>query len=573
MSEPPKVPPAGESRGSQETGLKRVLSFQQPARASVPEARWAWYWALLTLFLASLPYLFALLVAVPHQFFIGVIQHSDDAYVYLSWMRQAMEGQATFLNRFTTEPQPGGFFNVYFLLLGNFSRFTGIPLLVTFHLARVGFGLAFLIRAYRLLRRLFADENERKAAFLLLCFSSGLGWLFPRAWMASPTDLWQAEANTFISLYLNPLFAVSLWLMVLIFESLWAARQTGRIASGLVAGIAALFLANIHSYDILTVWAVWAVFLQALLLADRSLSGRDVRAALLLILLPIPAVLHQYLFFLHNPLFRKRALVETLSPGLHWYLLGLGLLIPLGFAGAWVLRKKTEKVSPTLLFLMTWAVVGLAVAYLPLSFQRKLVMGSHIPWAFLSGVGLVYLANHFRISWKAAVAAGVLLTSLTQFRWFYLSMQYIQVNNTESNARIFLSPAEISAIRWLSRNAENQGVLSAPLPIGGVAGYLPGLAGVASYAGHWGETPEFAAKMRETLRFYSSAMTDDERRAFLRRANIRFVYSSLVEREAIRLLPSSGADTAPADLVQMSNLRLAYVAGEGNEAVMIFRVQ
>ena len=558
--------------------IPRIADPKTAAARAAAERRWVWRWAVVALLITCLPYLFALAVAVPSRFFVGSLHLPDDSYVYLAWMRQAQEGRLTFTDRFTTDPQSGGFFNLLFLLLGWGSRLTGVPGVWVFHVARVVFGIAFLLVAHRLLCRLLPDERARRAAFLLLCFSAGLGWLFPRDVMRSPTDLWQAETNTFLSLYLNPLFAAALWLMALTFERLWAARESGRLGPAAAAGVAALVLANIHSYDILIVWAVWAAFLAVAAALRLGVRRSDLLAGGILFVLPLPAVWQQWRFYATDPVFHARVLTATPSPALIWYLLGLGLLVPLGAAGCRLLAMEDDKgARAACAFLAAWAVVGLAIPYLPFAFQRKLAMGIHLPWAIFAGVGLSRLAGAARarpgIRWSGAVLLGVLATAPTLGRWYARALQNIEDNWCEGYARIFLSGDEADAMRWLSRNAGGEATLAAPLQLGGVAGYLPALAGVATYAGHWGETPDFPARLREARRFYSSAMTDEERRILLRRAGIRYVYWSAAERIAAVGGQAGPEGPSPADLSQMAGLRQVFQAGAGDQAVIVFRVE
>ena len=59
---------------------------------------------------------------------------------------------------------------------------------------------------------------------LVICFSAGLGWI-PGLWetgsLGGPVDKWQPEAITFLSLYIFPLFIVSLLLMIVCCQA-WA---------------------------------------------------------------------------------------------------------------------------------------------------------------------------------------------------------------------------------------------------------------------------------------------------------------------------------------------------------------
>ena len=49
--------------------------------------------------------------------------------------------------------------------------------------------------------------------------------------------------------------------------------------------------------------------------------------------------------------------------------------------GAWHLRHRPHRCGD---FLITWFIITLAMAYLPVSFQRKMIEGAHIPLALLA---------------------------------------------------------------------------------------------------------------------------------------------------------------------------------------------
>src|SRR5206468_3459306 len=108
-------------------------------------------------------------------------------------------------------------FNLFFLALGWLSALLHVPPTVMYQAARVVLGVALLRAVWWLLEMWLADPRARRAAFLCVCFSAGLGWM-PGLWeqgiLRGPADTWQPEAVTFLSLYLFPLFVVSLLLMV-----------------------------------------------------------------------------------------------------------------------------------------------------------------------------------------------------------------------------------------------------------------------------------------------------------------------------------------------------------------------
>src|SRR2546428_5312103 len=150
-----------------------------------------------------------------HAWYCGFAYDIADSSVYHSWIRQASDGYFFQHNLFTTKPQSGKQFNIFFFFLGFLVRITSLPIPVIYHLARFLLGIAFLCAVWWLLGLLLAHQRARMAAFLITCFSSGLGWL-PPLWdlplLESSVDTWQPEAITFLALYFSPLFAVAMLL-------------------------------------------------------------------------------------------------------------------------------------------------------------------------------------------------------------------------------------------------------------------------------------------------------------------------------------------------------------------------
>src|SRR5437016_8025916 len=226
-----------------------------------------------------LPYLFGYsLLGLNPRFgwYSWLAYNLDDSCVYLSWMRQAADGHLFQRNLFTTEPQIGHQINLFFLALGSFARVTHLPLIAVWHGARIVLGVALIRAVYGIIESLVTHPRARIAALLFVCFSAGLGWV-PGLWaetgFAAPVDVWQPEAITFLSLYLNPLYLASLLLMVGVLHGLDRAEQTGRIKLALVAGMCGVLLGNIHTYDVITVAAIWVVFLVVKAILAGSVDG------------------------------------------------------------------------------------------------------------------------------------------------------------------------------------------------------------------------------------------------------------------------------------------------------------
>jgi hypothetical protein len=543
------------------------------------EVRWAVTWALVVMLITCLPYLYTATLAPPGTSFSGLLYAADDHCVYLSWEQQGAQGQFRMRNLFTGESQRGIYLSLLSWVLGSVARFTGLPLILVHHGARVLFGALTLVLAYRLFAFFTPDVGTRRAAFWFAAFSAGFGWLFQRPVVTGQdvVDLWQPEAITFLCLYVNGLFCVALSLMLGIFILLLAAEgANGRRRWGCVvgAGLLGLLLGNIHSYDVITVAGVWAAFVTARGVAARRFPGRSLGDAVVAGLVALPSTLYQYYLYRTEPVFRMRADDKFLSPPLTSYLLGYGLVLLLAVGGAlWLLRRARRDGQPLgqRLFPLTWAVAGFAIPYLPFAFQRKLLLGAHLPLAFLAAMGAMALARRFtpdavEVSAEASratrssrhgdtetrkttrrrggekgrgssprwapgiVVAGLLLATVPTNLYFMKRDVAMATREGKDLNELpaFWSQADLDAMRWARRNLPADGLIFCST----VSGRLfPALAGRPVYVGHWSETPHANERMRDTVAFYRAAnATSAQRRAFLQARGIRYVYQGTVER-------------------------------------------
>jgi hypothetical protein len=521
--------------------------------------------------LTCLPYGIVWFYLPLNHVFPGILFNSDDHGVYFAWMRQAQDGQLLFRNLFTTEPQRGVYFHAYFLLLGWLSRLPGLDIPLAYHLGRLVCGTVTLALVYRLGAFFTADVFSRRCIFWVTALSAGLGWLF---WLDSarpmaPVDVWQPEAVTFASLYTNGLFAVSLALMLGVVVCLLLAETRGwRWAAG--AGLCGLLLGNVHSYDVIHLAVVWAAYLLLRWAVSRRFPARETGFALLAAAVASPSVLYMAWLYLAEPVFRSRADIETISGPIRLYLLGYGLLVPLALWGAALLwpseRRRDEENTGTaititnydhdyekgrtetwdrrpetdLRFLLpiAWFLMGLIPAYLPFAFQRKMIMGYHLPVALLAGLALAELARRLAGSVgrpkAASLVAGavVAVLSVSNVRYMWRDVQVAlteQVTSTGAHP-VYWPDSDIRAFEWAGRQP-GPGALMA-LPFNGVL--APAYSGRPVYAGHWGETPRFGLRVRESVAFYRGDWSSEERHRFLTKNAIRWVVLSPLERASVR---------------------------------------
>src|SRR6185436_530631 len=151
---------------------------------------------------------------------------------------------------YTAEPHPARFFNPLFLAQGWLQRLTGLGPGAVFQLTRLAAALALFTALLRLIATLFPAEAERRAAFLLVCCSGGLGFLAP--WFpacGTSADINGAEMTTFFSFYQQAHFTVALALIAVMARALPEALATGSLRAACAAGTAHLLLDAVHPYD------------------------------------------------------------------------------------------------------------------------------------------------------------------------------------------------------------------------------------------------------------------------------------------------------------------------------------
>ena len=300
--------------------------------------------ALVLLFAIFLGYL----LAPAGTTYFGFPYNTDDHMVYAAWMRQAMAGHFFFDNRFTTDPQPGLTVHLYFFLLGQVARITGIAWAT--HLARIGLGVGFALLLFRLIKRLGLELYTNKLALILAMVGGGLGFLVwhdfghdlvrdSSQWMAGitggklPTDVWLPEGYVFPSLLTNSLFALALCLIAAVFLCVLQACDRssgwGPVAVGVVAfGI----LMNVHSYDVLLVTLV-LVGLLCTGVARGQVTVFWLTRAVIIGLGAIPAALWFRHVIAADAVFQARADTETFAPGFRAVVVGFLPLLFFGYAG------------------------------------------------------------------------------------------------------------------------------------------------------------------------------------------------------------------------------------------------
>ncbi len=554
--------------------------------------------------LTCVPYLIAATpgYAGPGLHFQGFLWGIDDANVYRSYIRQHATGHFFAWDQYTTEPQNPHFVNLLFLAMGLVCRLTGLSSVLVYHLFRVVGGVILLYLVYLLAAEVGLGRRGQWLTFLLASFSSGLGWIVYRgvtegsltseaANRLAPIDVasgWVAvpEAVTFLTLLTNALFVAGVALMLGVV--LWGVRAAGQGGwrATLTCGALLFLLGNVHTYDVVVLYAVLGLFFLARAATRELAWGQATARYAVLLLTGVPTVAWQYYVQSVDPIWAIKYLVPKTSPPVSGYLLGYGLILGAALIGAVLAVRQRPALAElragrtrgadvaypapprvaTVLVPVIWMLVGFALVYAPLNFQRKLAEGLHVPLCLLAALALERLGRRLSVStFRLAVALFLGVTVPSNIYYLVDGLAHARVNNLDL-AHVFYPPSyltedELAGLRWLGEHTTSADVVMSSVQIGN---YLPTVAPCYVVAGHWDETVRYGRYRSLVSRFYAPSGSPETRRATLRETRAGLVFYGPQERLLQRLLHTlepTGPETAdPA--AGLPELREVFRQGE-----------
>jgi hypothetical protein len=468
-----------------------------------PLWRWAIGWSLVVLVFSCIPYLVAIFMAPEGWQFAGILVNPYDNHSYLAKMQQGFEGSWLLHLTYTPEPHEGVYIYLFYLFLGHMARLTHLPLIIVFHLVRLVAGFTLLMVVFSFIQRITSQANEQRLAFVLLLTAAGLGWLGVIV-HTFPIDLWVPEAFVPYSIYTNPHFPLGLALMVITLQAVvWPKENL--IFYTIFSGLAALTLALVLPFALLTIWAVLAVYLGWLTWRNHRLPWLQLWLVLVTFLFAAPIIFYYYWVSRTNPIIAGWS-AQNITPAPTIIDLGLGLgavgiLAVVG--GCFIIRNKQYLPGEWLVLL--WAVTTLALVYLPIfDLQRRLINGLHIPLCILAAVGLARWLNQLSLSARRRqqiINAAVILGLLgTMFVWAIpLLGLYQSPSESETSALFYLRQQEIDVFKWLRKNTVSDDVILTSTRLGM---FVPEQTGARAFYGHPFETINADHKKALTEAFF-----------------------------------------------------------------------
>jgi hypothetical protein len=481
--------------------------------------------ALAILALSSLPYWVGRASETDELLFRGIYFDEADYAVHISMMQAGSMGDGTYQMRFTDEEHRAAFLRMFYIALGHASRWTGLHVETTFHIARWIFGFIALSCIYQLFQKIFRSVSHARAAFLLGSCGAGAGWLqlilgAPLE-PISPIDFWLIDAYVFFSVSLFPSFSFNLALMGLTLNLFLNYLETGKWQTVLWISLLAALSQTTNPIALATVDMAFAGAVLSLWWRNRKIESRHVLALLAIALAQLPLLSYNYLILNHDPVWSTFTFQnQTLSPPPIFYLWGFApfwLFAPYGIILAFRERNSS------MIAMAAWVFTGFVLVYLPVAIQRRFILGITIPLAALAIYGLGHLIKLTSFLLKRENLTFLTFALLASVSSIYLVLgtsQHIQTLPTEK-----YYPRDFeNALAWLNENATPNDFVLGSIPSSQLTAQRTRL---KVYVGHKMETIQFENKKSYMISFYKGTSPKN----WLTQTRVQWVIYGPYERE------------------------------------------
>jgi hypothetical protein len=430
-----------------------------------------------------------------------------------------------------------------YLALGHVAHWIRADLTTTYHLARLACGLLVLLSAGWWASTLFQSRSARRSAWILVAFSSGLGWLLaliPSAeWQARLVDLRAPEASTFLAAFTAPHFALGIALEALALLAFWRACVSRRwIGWAAASGLAALGLGLVYPFTLPVVYATAGCYvLWSFWRNGRARGKRTLAVSLIVAIIPLPFVLYYAQTFFFDPFWKTTHVAQNVipTPGPLWLIAGYGL--PLAFA-AWGLVLAWKGRSEPWVLIGLWVTLNGLLLYLPLPFRWRLANGWHFALALLAALGLErgavprlsqWVSGTHRVRWDTGSTDTLrrVLLILTVPSTLMVALLGVRIAQMQPGFPYYGPRDELRAMDWLAEHVDFQDVVLAAYPTGNV---LPTRALCRTVVGQQFTTLDPMEKLASLASFYDAETSSAERQAILERYGVTIVYHGRWER-------------------------------------------
>jgi hypothetical protein len=478
----------------------------------ISPAEWRWVMIVggILVLLAFVPLLWVILFGQSEWRLMGTLPNFWDGASYFSKMRLGFEGQWLVTFQHTAETHSGAFIQTLYPLLGHISRWTSIPFLVLFHVARAFAALFMYVALYQLGAMVWSRVTARRLFFGIAAVGSGFGWLF--SFVVSNTDFPDfallPEAYPFFSSLMNAHFPLTIACLALLAGLCIGAfrpgadRNVAQRYGWAIAAVLSFALCVLYPQSLVPFAGALLMVVAVQMLRRRKVSAYVLRYPLAVILPAIPFGLYILAIVSANPAMQEwnRQNVTAAPPPLA-FLVGFGL--PLLLAVPAILRAVRRFDSDGDRLMLFWLLCMIVAIYLPTNIQRRFAVGMMIPIAYFATWALMdfWLPKIRRTLQRPAVIAVIATMAISPFLLLILLSTRI-ASQPQSASGVLLQSDYADAFAWLDqRGNDDTVILAAP----SVSAWIPAYTGHRVIYGHPYETLYADERLAQVQQWYSTS--------------------------------------------------------------------
>lgn len=466
--------------------------------------------------ISSLPYTYGSLSSKKDLYFLGrSVVNGADTYPLLANIESARQGKIILPNLYSIESKTPFMIRPTYLFLGNVATVLRLESITAYHVGKFSLAVVFVFVLWKFIGLFINTKKKKWIALIIVLLSSGFGY-FVKNDLPLSIDLWVPESNTFFSLIESPHFiSAQIFLLCALYFLYKYSKNLRKTTYLLISSLFASFLILEHPFMIPFVF----VYVPLSLLITQGKKGlqmfKNIVLYFLLPLLTTSVIYYLYLHSLSARLMNSQNILTT--PSFIHVASGYGLLIVFSFLGALRLNIKQTKNK----LLVTWVLLGFVLIYAPVSYQRRLIEGLHIPLALLSAIGIFYVFEKMKkrmsVYGPALLLFLVLIATNVYNVWHMISSYSL---DTATAYTYHISATEFGAMRWLRDNTNDGDVVLASFYFSNI---IPGITGRFVFNGHRIQSYKSEEKQELVDRFMGAS--DSEFRVrFLRANKIHYIF-------------------------------------------------
>lgn len=476
----------------------------------------------------------------------GEHSYTYDYNVYLSKIRQGLEGRSSVVDKYDNHPQDKGIFLVMiYLISGKIGSVFKLNPTLTYHLLRV-FTSVIWISMIIFINIYFLKKISLVNLGVVLSFLTASFPVFyqfnNQLWITFYMNWWQ-ELDILKRISFIPHDTLN-YIFISIFTILLS--QTDKNKKYFITLCILLFLSVFIQPSAAILFLIsWCLYHLIKIIWSGSLNKDNILSIIEQTVLIFIVVLIPLLYIkIVTSAYPWKALMDfhdnPLVFNIKDYILALGPIFFTGIAGGLlVLIKKRRE----MLGLATW-ILGASIAiilfkFFPYQSLRFIQTANHIPLAILSVYLLQELWKSGKKIIKIIIVIMVMMIIINGLAQAYFSLKsQIQFINQRALATLPLVPYPpqvmyplndfYNGLKWLEKNTDHQTVLLAKIT---ASNYIPAYSGNFVYVGHVAETPHYDDRIKKTDEFFSGNLSDEQALKFLKTENISYIFYGPQEKE------------------------------------------